>query len=122
MICFAGFLSLIYGLLYGFFFAYPIVFAKGHGFNAGRSVQGSAEAIAELISLPLGQDKPVLPSSASSLASASVAFSCVQSKRSTTSARSSRAEERPRPSHVSCSNSFLRPHSHTDISLAQDYL
>ncbi|ORY90644.1 MFS general substrate transporter [Leucosporidium creatinivorum] len=37
MIAFAGFLCLIYGLLYGFFFAYPIVFEQGHGFNSGQT-------------------------------------------------------------------------------------
>ncbi|GAA5986139.1 hypothetical protein JCM10908_006426 [Rhodotorula pacifica] len=35
MMCMAGYLSLIYGLLYAFFFAYPIVFIA-HGFNAGE--------------------------------------------------------------------------------------
>ncbi|GAA5867838.1 hypothetical protein JCM3774_005876 [Rhodotorula dairenensis] len=35
MMCMAGYLSLIYGLLYAFFFAYPIVFLA-HGFNAGE--------------------------------------------------------------------------------------
>jgi len=37
MICFTAYLCLIYALLYGFFFAYPIIFAKGHGFNAGQT-------------------------------------------------------------------------------------
>ena len=37
MICFSAYLCLIYSLLYGFFFAYPIIFDKGHGFNAGQT-------------------------------------------------------------------------------------
>ncbi|ORY89010.1 major facilitator superfamily domain-containing protein [Leucosporidium creatinivorum] len=36
MICFSGYLCLIYGLLYAFFFAYPIVFEEGHGFSYGQ--------------------------------------------------------------------------------------
>lgn len=36
MTCFSAYLCLIYGLLYGFFFAYPIVF-DAHGFSYGQS-------------------------------------------------------------------------------------
>lgn len=36
MIFFSIYLCLIYSLLYGFFFAYPIVFVRGHGFNDGQ--------------------------------------------------------------------------------------
>ncbi|GAA5891372.1 hypothetical protein JCM8208_002605 [Rhodotorula glutinis] len=35
MLCMSGYLCLVYGLLYAFFFAYPIVF-MGHGFDAGQ--------------------------------------------------------------------------------------
>ncbi|GJN92393.1 hypothetical protein Rhopal_005423-T1 [Rhodotorula paludigena] len=35
MICMSAYLCLVYGLLYAFFFAYPIVFGA-HGFNAGE--------------------------------------------------------------------------------------
>jgi len=37
MICFSGYLCLIYGLLYGFFFSYDIVFTAGHGFTQGET-------------------------------------------------------------------------------------
>lgn len=36
MILFSAYLCLIYSLLYGFFFAYPIVFVEGHGFSDGQ--------------------------------------------------------------------------------------
>ncbi|KAL8278384.1 hypothetical protein RQP46_009276 [Phenoliferia psychrophenolica] len=36
MSCFSAYLCLIYGLLYGFFFAYPIVF-DAHGFSYGQT-------------------------------------------------------------------------------------
>lgn len=35
-ICFSGYLSLIYTLLYAFFFAYPEVLIKGHGWSASQ--------------------------------------------------------------------------------------
>ncbi|KAI5480505.1 MFS polyamine transporter [Pseudohyphozyma bogoriensis] len=37
MIAFSAYLSLIYGLLYGFFFSIPIVFSEGHGFTPGQT-------------------------------------------------------------------------------------
>ncbi|ORY76533.1 major facilitator superfamily domain-containing protein [Leucosporidium creatinivorum] len=37
MAAFSGFLCLVYGLLYGFFFAVPIIFAEGHGFSYGQT-------------------------------------------------------------------------------------
>ncbi|GAA5915661.1 hypothetical protein JCM6882_002377 [Rhodosporidiobolus microsporus] len=36
MMCFSGYLMLVYSLLYSLFFAYPIVFVGNHGFNSGE--------------------------------------------------------------------------------------